>query len=184
MKVKGSTIMDLVRILRASKEKDFSQYLEPEDWDIINDQVMNTQWYPGDSYWRIAYAVSQVTGKNDMDNIYNFGRLAAQSRLKLYKRLLVPGDPAASLEKYNGFWEAFYDFEDKPFKRQQIENNGNHIHIKAYDYPDMIIPEMRKIYFYGLAGAYQEVAEQALGKKVEANVTDKGDHFEMDYTWP
>ncbi len=183
MKVKGTTILDLVRILRATKEKDFNKYLEPADWDIINDTVMASQWYRGDSYWRIAYAVACVVGEKKLDNLYSFGRLAAKSRIQMFKRIVVPHDPVASLEKYISFWENYYDFEGAEYRKAEIDSGQGRIIVKTYDYPDMTIPEMRAIYAYGLAGAFHEVIEQSLKKKILADINDNNNHFEMIYKW-
>ncbi len=183
MKVKGTAIVDLVRIVRAQKGIDWGKYLKPEDLKIVNSLIVATEWYPGDSFWRIAYAVAKEVGQMNPENQFLFGRLSAQSYLRVYKRILVEGDPAASLERCVNLWQSFYDFEGAPFKKTEIEKGPGWIKLTAYDYPDMIIPEMRVPYFSGLTGYFQEIAEKAFGKDIKSKVEDKGDRFEMTFSW-
>ena len=185
MRVKGTVILDLVRIIRSEKDKNWEPYMAPEDMEIINGTVMASKWYPGDSFWRISYAVAKEVGRMEPENLFAFGRLSASSYLKLYNRLLVPGDPAATIERCISSWNLFYDFEGSAdYRRNETQKGPNRITIKAYDYPEMLLPEMRFPYFYGLAGYYQEMAERALaGKEIRNTFTDKGDHYEIAYTW-
>ena len=183
MKVKGTAIVDLIRIMRSEKNRDFSSYLKPEDLEIVNGYIAAARWYPGDSFWRISHAVAKEVGKLQKDNMIYFGRLSAKSYLKVYKRLVVPGDPAASLEGCVAVWSSFYDFEGAAFKKNDIEKGDDWLKFKVYDYPNMIIPEMRVPYFLGLAGYYLEIAEQSLGRKIKYTITDNGDNFEMTYNW-
>ncbi|MDY6904981.1 MAG: hypothetical protein SWH61_09870 [Thermodesulfobacteriota bacterium] len=184
MRVKGTVILDLVRIIRAEKDKNWEPYMEPEDWEIINSTIMASKWYPGDAFWRISYAVAKEVGRMTPENLFAFGRLSATSYLKLYSRLVIPDDPAGTIERCINSWHLFYDFEGSTAKRNELEKGPNHVTIKAYDYPDMLMPEMRYPYFYGLAGYYQEMAETALkGKEIRNTFTDKGDYYEITYEW-
>jgi len=40
-KVKGTMMIDQVRMIRGNKDKDWNKYLKPEDWNIIN-----TKFFP------------------------------------------------------------------------------------------------------------------------------------------
>ena len=183
MKVKGTVIVDLVRIIRSQKNTDWSKYLKPEDLQIVKSLVVASMWYPGDSFWRISLAVTSEVAKMQLDMAFEFGRLSAQSFLKVYKRLLVKGDPVASLENCVNLWDSFYDFEGAEYQGREVEKGPDWIKFTVYDYPDMIIPEMRAPYFYGLAGYFQEIAERASGKITNNTVLDRGDYFEMTYRW-
>jgi hypothetical protein len=183
LKVKGTAILDLVRIIRSEKQRDWDQYLEPEDMDIARGTIFPTKWYPGDSFWRIAWAVAKEVGENKSDNHFIFGRLSARSFLEVYKRLLVEGDPIASIEKCIDVWRTFYDSEGAPFKKTEIEKGPDWVKLTAYEYPDMTVPEVRSPYFFGLTGYFQEIAETALGKEIKNKIDDKGDHFEISFNW-
>jgi len=183
MRVKGTAILDLIKIIRSEKNRDWDQYLEPEDMDIVKSIISATQWYPGDSFWRISYAVTKEIAEMKYENVLLFGRISAQSYLKVYKRILVEGDPIASLEQCVNLWQMFYDFEGAHFKKSEIEKGTDWVKIKAYNYPDVLIPEMREHYFIGLAGYFQEIAEKALGKDIKLQIEDKVDFYELTFSW-
>ena len=65
MRVKGTLLLDYVRMIRANKELDWDEYLETEDWEVINSQILSSQWYSYDSFRRIAYGVFKVIGKSE-----------------------------------------------------------------------------------------------------------------------
>lgn len=175
MKVKGTAIVDLIRMIRKAKDRDWSVYLNSDDMEMVNTRVIATNWYDGDFFWRVATAVATEIGQLKEDNVILFGKISARSYLNVYKDALVHGDPLKSLKKFIDRWLSFYDFEDDPFTKAEISGSDNSLNITAYDYPHMPSKEMRWAYFYGLAGYYQEIAEQALNKKVSMTIDDKGD---------
>ncbi len=176
MKVKGTAIVDLVKFIRKEKSKDWGKYFGPDDVKIIDSIIVPTQWYSGDSFWRISRAVAIEIGEMKEEKAILFGRLSAQSYLKVYKQALKKGEPAASIKKFASLWNSFYDFEGAPFKKTEVEEASNLIIITAHDYPDMPLPDMRRLYFYGLAGYYQEIAAQALEKELtNPKIEDKED---------
>jgi len=183
VKFKGTFIVDLVRIIRSQKNIDWSKYLKPEDFEIVEGLILPSNWYPSDSYWRLSQAVTTEVAKMQLDMVFEFGRLNAKSSLKVYKRWLVQGDPLASLENCSKLMNSFYDFEGTEHKNNIIENGPGWIKLTVYDFPDIIIPEMRVPYFYGMAGYYQEIAEVAGGKTIKNTLLDKGNCFEMTFSW-
>ena len=183
MKVKGTVIVDLVRIIRSDKNIDWNKYLKPEDAEIVKSLVVASKWYPGDSFWRISLAVTKEVAKMELDMTFEFGRLSAKSFLKVYKRLLIEGNPVASLENCVKLWNSFYDFEGAVHQKHQVEKGPGWLKFTVHDYPDILFPEMRAPYFYGLAGYFQEIAERASGKTIENKILDRGNFFEMTYRW-
>jgi hypothetical protein len=56
-KVKGSILVDFVRMIRNFKNLDWNRYLKPEDWEVINSLILSTKWYPLGTYSKCSYAV-------------------------------------------------------------------------------------------------------------------------------
>lgn len=183
VRVKGTAIIDLVKTIRSEKDRDWEQYLKPEDLEIVKGIVLPSSWYRGDSFWRISHAVTEELGEMKPEAAFAFGRLSAQSYLGVYTRLLVPGDPQASVRNCLDLWQSFYDFEGAPYRGIELETGRFRIRLLAWDYPDMTIPEMRVPYFHGLAGYFQEITERASGKRVQKSIADRGDSFEITYDW-
>lgn len=183
MRVKGTVVVDLVKAVKASPNVNWEPYLEPQDFEIVNNIVIASKWYPGESFWRISWAVTKEIGRADLRATFEFGRISAKSYLRVYKRLLDPGDPVKSLKNCIDCWQSFYDVEGADYRKMEIEAGAGFVRITAWDYPGMIIPEVRKPYFHGLAGYFMEMAEQASRQRVANTITDRGDSFEMTYRW-
>jgi hypothetical protein len=183
MRVKGTAVVDLVKSVKGSRSVNWERYLEPQDFEIVNSLVIASKWYPGDSFWRISWAVAKEIGRADLNAAFEFGRISAKSYLRVYKRLVVPGDPVASLKNCVDCWQSFYDVEGADYRKMEVEPGAGDVSITAWDYPGMIIPEVRKPYFHGLAGYFQEMAEQASRRRVANTIRDNGGSFQMTYRW-
>ena len=183
MRIKGTAIIDLIKTIRSEKDTDWEKYLRPGDLEIVRSIVLPSNWYRGDSFWRISYAVAKELGGMKPEAVFAFGRLSAQSYLAVYTRLLVPGDPHASVKNCLDLWQSFYDFEGAPYRGIELEAGSANVKLVAWDYPDMTIPQMRVPYFHGFAGYFQEITEKASGRRVQSTVTDRGDSFEITYDW-
>ena len=59
-KVKGTMLIDQVRMIRGNKDKDWNKYLTPEDLNIIKGRVLPAAWYPLETYKRCGRAVFQL----------------------------------------------------------------------------------------------------------------------------
>ena len=183
MKVKGIAILEFVKLVRREKNINWEKHLKPEDMEIVYSTVRPINWYPGDTYWRLHRAATIEVGKFNNQTSLFFGRVVAQSYIELYKHIMIKGDPAASLQGFINVWNMFYDFEGAPYKNSELEQNPGSIKITAYDYPSMLFHDMRMSFFYGVAGYYQEIAEQALGREVECKIRDKQDRYEITLTF-
>lgn len=183
MKVKGTVIIDLVRSIKGKPDFDWSVYLEPEDFAILNSIVIASKWYDGGFFWRASFAVGEVFAKHDLSASFEFGRQCANSYLAVYKRLMLPGEPMKTLEGFIKCWESFYDVEGRPFRPMEIKGEQNGATIRAWDYPDMKPAGVRPRFFHGLAGYFQEIAEQSSSRPVVHTLADRGDHFVMTYRW-
>ncbi len=45
-KVKGTMVVDQVKLIRGNKSMNWSKYLKPEDWEAINKRILPSEWYP------------------------------------------------------------------------------------------------------------------------------------------
>ena len=82
MKVKGTLIIDYVRIIRANRERSWDRWLAKEDWEIIDGQVLPSNWYPYESFRRIGFAVFKEIANSDLNVAQQFGRLTIRNLAK------------------------------------------------------------------------------------------------------
>jgi hypothetical protein len=184
MRVKGSLVLDLVKLIRSERDRNWDKYLKSEDWKIINSIILASNWYPGESYWRITYAVTQELAGMNLDSVYLFGRNNAKTVMKVYGHLLIaPGDPVATVKNSVKYRESLYDFEGANIERTKIENGANWIRCIVQVFPGITFREMVEPFFHGMAGYYHEMVERASGKAVRATVKNMGEFFEIYLAW-
>jgi hypothetical protein len=184
VRVKGTAIVDLVKMIRSQPDRDWDRYLLPDDLAIAKGIVLPTSYYPGESFWRMSWAVFDAIGGGSLDNAVLFGRTSAVSYLKVYTRFLVEGDPGRTIANFANVWQTFYDFEGEPYEKMRVDQAPGRVRVVVDDYPGMTIPDMRTPYFHGLAGYFQELAEHANGgKRVHVTISDRGDSFELTLSW-
>lgn len=46
MEVKGTLLVDYVKAIKGNKDREWDKWLEPEDWELIEGNVLPSQWYP------------------------------------------------------------------------------------------------------------------------------------------
>lgn len=109
MRVKGTVVIDFVRMIRGHKDRRWNDWLQPEDWDIINNRILPAAWYPYASFQRISYSVFKVIGGSDFDTAVVFGRFTLQNLVKIYKYVLTPGNPLRSVKTFGHLRDTFFD---------------------------------------------------------------------------
>ena len=73
-KVKGTMLVDQVRMIRAHKHHDWDDVLEPEDWEFINQMFLPSSWYPLEWYEKCGWATFQVLAGGNVDLVRFRGR--------------------------------------------------------------------------------------------------------------
>ncbi|MDA8137848.1 MAG: DUF2378 family protein [Desulfobacteraceae bacterium] len=110
-KVKGSMLIDFVRMIRSFKNLDWNKYLKPEDWEIINSIVLAAKWYPLDTYARCSNAAFQLLAKGSLDGARANGqRMAKQLFETTYKSMVQGKDPAQDLRQFVSTYGTFFNF--------------------------------------------------------------------------
>ncbi len=109
MRVKGTLLLNYVKVIRANPNRDYSKLLTPEDWEIINGKVLASLWYPYDNFRRISFATFQVVGEGKLEMARFFGRFVVQDLLDVYQNFLSHGDPAGTIGKLVSLQSTFFD---------------------------------------------------------------------------
>ncbi len=180
MRVKGTMILDYVRIIRANRDKDWSQYLTPEDWELIDGQILPSNWYSYESFRRIAFGVYKVIAGGNLQTAQSFGRFTIRNQLEVYKNLLVPGDPVASVDMLARLRRTFFEGE---------ADAGIIAHGKGWLDFEVVAASLAdekeplQAYCHLLAGIMLELVEQAGGKNAKTQVSPKPGGAEIKLTW-
>jgi len=180
MRVKGTMLLDYLKVIRANKDKNWNQYLKPEDWEIINDNILASTWYPLDSYRRMGYAVFKEIAKGDLNIARGFGRFNCKNLLQVYKNVLVPGDPMESAKRLARLRRNFFD-QTGDSKIIELDKTSfkNEVYLPAEDSKALY----KEAFVNHLAGLVEEIVEQAGGKNVKSTIEDKAEGVTITVKW-
>jgi hypothetical protein len=180
MKIKGTIIIDYVRIIRANRDRDWDKYLEPEDWGIINNSVLPSAKYPYESGRRIGFAVFKEIANSNLDTVRVFGRFSAKNLLDVYKNLIIQGDPAATIEK---LCQLNRTFSDKESELSVAEKGEGFVKCK-FVFPSFETEDLfMDAYCHKLIGTLEEIAFQAGGKNVSVNLQKNAGEYGFLVNW-
>ncbi len=181
MQVKGSVIIDYVRLIRANKDRDWNRWLEPEDWQVINGELLTSQWYPYRLFKRLGWAAYQEIAGGDPELVRTFGRFNMKNLLQVYHNLLVPGDPLASIRKIAWSWANFFQGEGVESK---ITEHGDKWAIYKMTAPDEEDePEKIVAFAHQLSGQLMELVAAANGRNPRVEVVSQGRSQYITIRW-
>jgi len=180
MRVKGTLLVDYIRIIRLNKDKDWGDYLKPEDWEIINGKILASNWYPLESYRRIALAAFMVLAQGKPELARAYGRSNIKTLMEVYGSMAEPGDPAAGAEKFARITGTFFDGGMKT----ALKRIGPREFI--FSAPVLQV-EKRKEYAEAfcqtMAGKLEEIVVQSGGKNVKITVEPEGEFYNLRVSW-
>lgn len=183
MRIKGTIFLQLVKLIRAFKDKDWNKYLQPEDWQVINSIVVASRFYPDDLYWRVANATFREIAESKMENVVLHGINVGKDILNVYKSTKVDGDPVASIENVVKITRTLFDGENEQYKEPEIEKGTNYIKNKQYFYLGEKNREKADLIYNTIAGIFQAVAENAGAKNIKTATQNRGEYYEISLTW-
>lgn len=167
MRVKGTIIMDYVRMVRANKDKQWDKYFEPEDREIINGRILPSNWYSYEFFQRIGLGVFKEIGGSDLETSRTYGRFTIKNMLEVYGQVVAPGDPVAGVEKWTKLRQALIDAD---FDVEVVESGPDWIKygIKMADLEKKF--EIFQAFCYTIAGYLEEIVEQAGAKNASTDL--------------
>ncbi len=109
--IKGTMLVDQVRMIRANKNLAWDDYLQPEDWALIRGRILSSSWYPLAVYERCGWATFKVLANGDLDLVRERGRARGTEMFETtYKALTEVGSPARALELFVRGYSLLFNF--------------------------------------------------------------------------
>src|SRR4051794_41116803 len=109
--VRGSSLIDVVRLLRAHKSDRALPELGSWEQDLLRKRVSASTWYSLSVFDSLLQTVHRYVFDGSEAAAQSMGRAAARKMLdENPERVLVPGEPLASLGKLNERWHQFFNF--------------------------------------------------------------------------
>lgn len=117
-KVKGTMLIDQVKMIRGNKDRDWSKLVKPEDWALINGRILDFAWYPLELYQRWGWATFQVLAGGSTDLARMRGKLRGQELFRnVYSNLLHGQDPMRALDRFVNIYGLLFNFSSLRFEK-------------------------------------------------------------------
>ena len=183
VEVKGTIILDLVKQVRVAKDKNWSHYLLPEDMELIDGEILASQWYPDEFFYRLSHAVFKVMGESKMEACFAYGQLLAYKMAEVYKNIMVPGDPATSIERFLKRRQSFFRGEYPDAEKNLIEKGEKKVLVRFYVDTKIRGQEVAPVIMQSILGAGHEIAKMNGAHNVRSKMIDKRDSFDLIVEW-
>lgn len=170
-KVKGTMLLDFVKMIRKNKQLNWNQYLKPSDWSIINSNVLPGVWYPADIYARCSMATFHLMGKGRLESARGNGQMIAAHMFEsTYKSLLQSKDPVKGLNQFVFIFGSLFNFT--LLKVKSLEpGHARFSHLSAFEEKPVVID--KPAFAYQLLGFLETVVAMTGGKKITATIVSK-----------
>jgi uncharacterized protein (TIGR02265 family) len=166
-KVKGTMLMDFVRMIRANKNLDWDKHLQPGDWDIINGILLPSKWYPIGFYRRCSMAAFSLLANSDLEAARANGRSMAKRLFdNTYKSMTQSRDPMRALKQFVATYASFFNFSG--LKLEQVEPHHAKVH---HDYSS--VDKGNIPYCHQLQGMFETLVSMSGGKNHKVSITAK-----------
>jgi hypothetical protein len=110
-KVKGTNVLAAVKMLRSNRPR-AQKVLPPWLHHYLDQRILVAGWYPEEHQLELLRAVAMLL-PGTPEPWMTMGRITARSDLAgLYRPLMRPGDPAASLRSVQALWRTYHDTGD------------------------------------------------------------------------
>ena len=109
MRIRGTFLKDYVKIVRATRDKDWESFLTEEDWKIIDSMILPTELYPAETMGRISQGIFELLTGKSLAFIREFGRSSAPKFFDDVKKFLLKDDIPAALNAWRLIADRYVD---------------------------------------------------------------------------
>ena len=177
--VKGILLKIFIKSIRANKSGVYDNMITEEDKRIVNQRILDSSWYPYETFKNCFTAVFKVEAKENLNTVikwgYNYGK---QTLERIYKEPMKRADLKSAVDAYNLLFKSWFDFGTQ--YGELLSDTEVNIVIEDFD-RDFII------FYYVAMGWMQSFLEVYLGKKVVTKFLEKSwegsDKTVFNVTW-
>jgi hypothetical protein len=178
--VKGILFLDYIRMIRSHKSVDWRSQLEADDMLYLDAQIDLTGWYPMASFERMGNAILKFVAGDAVLPVRLWGRFSASQLHAANPRLLAPGDPVETLNRFRVLRETFFDFD--ALTMLLLHEGAAQIQIRYF----MGMPA-EEAATYQTMGFFEALLELAGARQVDARLRERswdGDpRTRLDLNW-
>lgn len=67
--VKGILFIDYIRMIKSRKDIDWGKYLTPDDMSFLDQNIVDSEWYPLDTFERMGVGILKEIASGDMEAV-------------------------------------------------------------------------------------------------------------------
>lgn len=173
-KAKGTVLLDYVRMIHATKDRNWDKYFTEEEWDLINGRILASIWYPFEIFAKCGTAVFHEIAQGSLSVTRQFGKFNADTLFQgTYKGTLEAvlakgGGVIKFLERYAAMTPNLVNFVSISVKgvSEKHANLVFEVNLEASEFPF-------EPYSNQLAGTIERLAELAGGRNVKVTFVMK-----------
>lgn len=165
--VKGTMLLDYIRMIKSSPDKDWKKYLLPEDWEVVNGRVLPSMWYSFDTFQRCGMAAFYIIAGGNLDTVRAWGKISFGYLLEnIYKSIVKDSDPLKAIERFIIMRGQFFNFA--AFAFEKIDEKHALVKLTMGTKDPGIEP-----YSMQLAGGFERLVELCGGRNAKVELKDK-----------
>jgi hypothetical protein len=149
-------------MLRARKDIDYAQHLEPEDLKYLGETITLSQWYPMGVFERMGNVILKLVGGGNIEMVRLWGRFSIKPLVKEFPSLVHRDDPMETLARFMVLRKTFFDYD--VFAFDALEPSRAEVRI-AYQMGD----EAERAASFQAMGFFEAVLQAAGATDVQAS---------------
>ncbi len=163
--VKGSIFIGFAKSIKADKQGTFDRFLTDKDKEILSGLILQSKWYPYETYKNCFLAVAKVVARNNPETLRDWGREYGEATLTtIYKSALMKKEPQAAMNDYQRIFKGHFDFGR--IEGEMVSENA--ITITVSDFDKDFEP-----WYYVAQGWMERFIQLLIDKPVRSEILDR-----------
>jgi len=163
--IKGSMFIMFAKAIRADKQGTFDKFLTDQDRKILSELILQTKWYPYDTYKNCFIAVSKVVVNNNPERLKDWGREYGETTMTtIYKSAFLKNDPLAAIKDYQRIFKSQFSFG----RMEGEVISDNEINITVLDFDNNFEP-----WYYVSQGWMERFIQLVINKQVRSEILER-----------
>jgi len=160
-KVKGTMLVDYVRIIRSRPDIRWEKHLTAEDMSRLEQRIFPMGWYPFDFFMRAGLAILHEVAHDDLNLVRQFGKITMRNLIENTLTMLKDRkDVFDAFRRLNAIGNRFFNFAVPRYEKEGEKS----LRVTLLDAPDL---EGLEAFCYQIIGNYEYMIEIYGGKNVE-----------------
>lgn len=162
-RVKGTMLLDQVRMIRANADLHWDDYLDAADWQVISQRILPSSWYPLEVYEHCGWALFNVLARGNVELVRARGRERGKELFATTYQSLIAGQrPIRALERFVRAYGLLFNFSSLRFEK--ISEHRARVHHEYASSSPTNLP-----YCHQLMGHLEALIEMAGGTDIRAD---------------